>query len=160
MKPKIAIRQDNLSDGNIVRLLQSHRLEMLKHSPPGSVHALDVDQLKSPDIMFWSAFIDTVDDPVFAGCGALKKLGDGHGELKSMKTELAQLRKGVARSLLEHIINQARRQGYSRLSLETGTQEVFIPARKLYTGFGFEICQPFAEYKVDPYSVCMTLELL
>ncbi len=148
----IVIRVDDLSDGNVVELLKLHRLEMLKHSPPESVHALDTDQLHAPNITFWSAYIDGD----FAGCGALKDLGDGHGELKSMKTVPAYLRKGVAKALLLHITDQAKRRQFERLSLETGTQDVFLPARTLYQQLGFSRCAPFDTYQVDPLSVCMS----
>lgn len=157
---EVSINPDDLSDGNVVRLLQAHRIEMLKHSPPESVHALDTSQLKAADIRFWSAWVsDQSSVAKFAGCGALKDLGGGHGELKSMKTELSQLRKGVAQTLLSHIITQAKSEGFVRLSLETGTQDVFLPAHRLYEKYGFQVCPPFANYTVDPLSVCMTLLL-
>ncbi len=182
-RPRIVIQQDDLSDGNIVGLLRAHRNEMLQHSPPESVHALDTQQLRSADITFWSAWLSTDRaEPEFAGCGALKELGvdengERHGELKSMKTEPKHVRKGVAKALLCHIINYARepivdsksnlgaqpvnvkQARFHRLSLETGTQDVFIPARTLYQRHGFNVCEPFADYQEDPVSVCMTLRL-
>lgn len=164
---KILVIQDNLADGNIVQLLQDHRQEMLKHSPPENVHALDVGQLNASDITFWSAWLhrDAVQNEVvwddaremeFAGCGALKDLGGEHGELKSMKTRPEHLRKGVAQTLLSFILQQAEVSGFKRLSLETGTQAVFHPAHALYRRNGFEICEPFADYAAVPTSVCMT----
>lgn len=156
LKTDIAIRLDNLSDGNVIRLLEAHRVEMLKHSPPESVHALDTHQLSLPNIRFWSAWID---NEHFAGCGALKDLGAAHGELKSMKTDLNHLRKGVAQLILRHILDTATKDGFKRLSLETGTQDVFQPARSLYSKYGFEECEPFGNYQYDPLSVFMTLVL-
>ncbi len=155
----IAIQQDDLADGNIIRLLQAHRREMLKHSPPDSVYALTTRQLTAPEMQFWSAWVDVNGQPAFAGCGALKDLGGGHAELKSMKTKTQYLRKGVAQTLLEHIITAATHQGFTRLSLETGVQEVFEPAKKLYQRNGFDFCGPFADYTENPFSDFMTRRL-
>jgi putative acetyltransferase len=93
------------------------------------------------------------------GCGALKELDSRHAEIKSMRTSSSHLRKGVAKNLLNHILKEAKRRGYNRISLETGSMEAFAPARKLYASFGFTNCQPFADYVEDPYSVFMTIEL-
>lgn len=166
----IAIKQDDLADGNIVRLLQAHRRKMLKHSPPENVHALTTEQLQQPNLQFWSAWIQAnssssqapnssqaPDLPkLFAGCGALKYLGNAHAELKSMKTDSAYLRQGIAQTLLEHIINAAKEQGITTISLETGSQDVFAPAKKLYLRNGFEFCGPFADYTANPLSTFMT----
>lgn len=93
------------------------------------------------------------------GCGALKELDPYHGEIKSMRTAKEHLRKGVAKKLLQHIVEEAKKRGYQRLSLETGSMDAFEPARKLYASFGFEYCKPFSDYKEDPNSVFMTKEL-
>ena len=93
------------------------------------------------------------------GCGALKQLDPLHGEIKSMRTASAHLRTGVAAKLLQHILEEADRRCYRRLSLETGSMEAFVPAHRLYAGFGFRPCGPFADYAEDPYSVFMTREL-
>ena len=90
------------------------------------------------------------------GCIALKELDEHHGEIKSMRTVSSHLRKGVARQLLEYIIEESRQRCYRRLSLETGSMDAFEPARRLYANFEFEYCDPFAEYNQDPYSVFMT----
>ncbi|MBU2978777.1 GNAT family N-acetyltransferase [Alteromonas sp. C1M14] len=79
-----------------------------------------------------------------------------HGEIKSMRTSNNYLRKAIARKLLQHIINQANIRSYKKLSLETGTMDAFIPAHKLYQQFGFQECDPFGNYKEDPYSMFMT----
>ena len=152
----IIVTQDDLSDGNIIRLLQEHREEMLKHSQPENVHALDVSQLTATNITFWSAWLRNGDSNEFAGCGALKDLGEGHGELKSMRTRTQFLRKGVAQALLSHILHKAEDLGFKRISLETGTQAVFLPAHSLYTRNGFENCEPFGDYEAASVSVCMT----
>ena len=156
---RILVVADDLSDGNVMALLDSHRQEMLKHSPAENVHALDTNQLRADHIKFWSASLITSQGKEFAGCGALKDLGNGHGELKSMKTEPNHLRKGVAQTLLAHILNEAKKRGFKRISLETGTQSVFEAARQLYTRNGFIECAPFADYPDVDISVCMTKEL-
>ena len=149
------IKVDDLRGSEIRELLQEHLQSALLGSPPESVHALDVEGLRKPEVTFWAAW----ENDELLGCGALKELDSQHGEIKSMRTASGHLRKGVARSLLIHIIDEARRRGYSRLSLETGSMEAFAPARKLYAGFGFTYCGPFADYVEDPYSVFMTIEL-
>jgi putative acetyltransferase len=125
------------------------------HSPPESVHALDLDGLRAPDITFWSVWSDRT----LVGCGALRQLSSEHGEIKSMHTVADHRGKGVAAALLTHILGEARSRRYRRVSLETGTMEGFAPARALYTRFGFRPCPPFGAYREDPNSVCMTLDL-
>ena len=124
-------------------------------SPPESVHALDLTKLRQPDITFWCAWQGTE----LLGCGALKELSPGHGEIKSMRTAIVHLRKGVAAKMLKHIIEEAHRRKYRQLSLETGTAQAFAPAHKLYTGLGFQTCGPFGSYVEDPHSVFMTKAL-
>jgi putative acetyltransferase len=111
--------------------------------------------LRQPDISFWTLR----EGNELLGCGALKELDAGHGEIKSMRTARAHLRRGVAAKLLTHILDEARRRGYSRLSLETGSAKAFRPAHEMYAGFGFVFCGPFGDYLEDPYSVFMTREL-
>lgn len=149
------IREDDLQGAEITRLLQEHVQSALKHSPPESSHTLDLEELRSPDITFWTVWQDLE----LLGCGALKELDTKHGEIKSMRTVPAYRGKGVASRMLVHIIKEAERRSYRRLSLETGSMEAFAPARALYTRFGFEYRGPFADYKEDPYSVFMTLGL-
>jgi len=143
---------DDLSGPAIVALLQAHLQNLAVLSPPESMHALDIDALRKPEITFWSVW----DGEELAGCGALKELDAQHAEIKSMRTALAHLRKGVASRLLQHIVDEARRRNYRRLSLETGAGDAFVPARTLYAKFGFKPCGPFAEYVDDPNSVFMT----
>jgi putative acetyltransferase len=149
------ITLDDLTGPAIHALLDEHLRSMALHSPPESVHALDLDGLRKPEVTFWTAWANGE----LQGCGALKELDARHAEIKSMRTASMHLRKGVARSLLEHIIAEARRRSYRRLSLETGSMEAFAPARALYAAFGFGYSRPFAGYVEDPYSVFMTREL-
>lgn len=149
------IKVDDLTGSEVVSLIGEHLQGMTLHSPPESIHAIGLDELKKPEITFWTAW----EGEQLLGCGALKELDSQHGELKSMRTSNAHLRKGVAQAMLEHIITEARERGYSRLSLETGSMEAFIPARKLYEKYGFVYCPPFGNYLEDPNSVFMTMEL-
>ena len=146
------IRVDDLRGPEIALLLQEHLQGMALHSPPESIHALDLDALRKPEITFWSAW----QDAELMGCGAIKELDSAHAEIKSMRTASTHLRKGVAAALLRHILDEARRRCYRRLSLETGSAEAFAPAHRLYASFGFKPCGPFADYVEDPYSVFMT----
>jgi len=149
------IELDNLSRHEVHALLQEHLANMYEVSPPESVHALDLAKLRAPDITFWTAW----DGTLLLGCGALKQLTPTHGEVKSMRTPMALRRRGAGRALLAHIVAEARSRGYRRLSLETGSMQAFEPAHSLYESFGFTDCGPFADYKPDPNSVFMSLEL-
>jgi putative acetyltransferase len=151
----LQIRIDSLECPEIVVLLGEHLQDMHRISPPESVHALDLGKLRAPGITFWSAW----SGGALAGCVALKELDAGHGEVKSMRTATAQRRRGVAAALLEHLLEQARAWGFRRLSLETGTQPEFAPARALYARYGFVPCGPFADYVEDPCSTFMTRAL-
>lgn len=153
--PEIRIELDDLSRRQVHDLLEEHLAHMHEVSPPESVHALDLEKLRQPEITFWTAW----DGPVLLGCGALKELTPTHGEVKSMRTPGALRGRGAGRALLAHIVAQARQRGYKRLSLETGPHATFEPAHKLYRNFGFTACGPFADYVDDPHSVFMALEL-
>jgi putative acetyltransferase len=149
------IEVDDLSRPAVHDLLREHLANMYEVSPPKSVHALDLAKLRAPDITFWTIW----DDSILLGCGALRELTPTHGEIKSMRTPKALRRRGAGRAILAHIIAEARRRGYRRLSLETGSQDFFQVAQRLYESVGFTYCGPFADYKPDPNSVFMTLEL-
>lgn len=149
------IEIDDLSRPQIHALLQEHLRNMHELSPRESVHALDLDGLRRPDITFWSAW----DGALLLGCGALRELEPGHGEIKSMRTPQALRRRGAGRAILAHILQVARARGYQRLSLETGALDAFIAAQKLYESFGFAYCGPFGDYREDRHSVFMTLRL-
>ena len=146
------IRVDDLSGPEIHQLLQEHLQNMRLQSPPESAHALDLDALRQPEITLWTVW----KNGELLGCGAFKEIDSQHAEVKSMRTSSTHLRKGVATKLLNHIMAEARRRGYRRLSLETGSMEAFEPARQLYARFGFTYCEPFADYIEDPNSVFMT----
>jgi len=149
------IRLDDLAGPEIHALLEEHLRNMAQLSPPESVHALDIGALRKPEITFWTIWSGNE----LLGCGALRQLNPDHGEVKSMRTSTAHRRKGVARVLLSHIIDEARMRSYKRLSLETGSMRAFEPAQKLYASFGFAYCPPFADYVDDPNSVFMTRSL-
>lgn len=149
------IEIDDPSRPDAYALLEEHLRNMHELSPPESVHALDVSRLKSPDITFWTAR----DGGQLLGCGALKQLSPDHGEIKSMRTPSGLRRRGAGRAVLDHILSVAKQRGYTRLSLETGPANTFGPAHSLYIGAGFQECGPFGDYKLDPHSVFMTLEL-
>jgi len=146
------IRIDDLRGSEIAALLTEHVECMAQVSPPESRHALDLDRLRQPGITFWTVW----EGSRLAGCGALKEIGPTHGEVKSMRTTKTHLRRGVASTLLEHIIAEAKRRGYRRLSLETGSMAYFEPARSLYRKAGFEECAAFFGYKPDPNSAFFT----
>lgn len=143
---------DDLSGSRIAEFLHEHVQQMRSITPLESKHALDLDGLRAPEVTFWSA----LEGDAVVGCGALKRLDAVHAELKSMRTAPARTRSGVASRLLAHILAEATRMGFGRMSLETGSAEFFLPARRLYEKFGFGYCEPFADYRLDPHSVFMT----
>ena len=149
------IRADDLSGPEIIALLHEHLRCMALVSPPESRHALDLDGLRKADVTFWSIW----NGADLAGCGAIKELDEEQAEIKSMRTAYAYQRKGVASQMLRHLLEEAKRRGYRRVSLETGSMEYFEPARRLYAGFGFEYCGPFGSYTEDANSIFMTKEL-
>ncbi|MBD7968413.1 GNAT family N-acetyltransferase [Paenibacillus gallinarum] len=149
------IRIDDLTGPEIITLIEEHYKEMLSQSPEDSMHALDLERLRKPEIIFWTAW----EGKELLGCGAMKELDPTHGEIKSMRTAPLHTRKGVAKRILEHMLEEAQRRGYHQVSLETGTLDSFKPAISLYTKLGFEYCEPFADYVEDPYSVFMTKQL-
>lgn len=150
------IKIDDLAGPEIAALLEEHLADMRSVSPPESTHALDLAGLRQPEVTFWTLW----DEGSLAGCGALKQLDASHGEVKSMRTARTCRHRGVASFVLRHIIEEAQRRGYRRLSLETGAMEFFEPARNLYRKFGFEACGPFASYRPDPNSTFFTKVLL
>ena len=150
------IRAGGLDHPAVAALLRLHLGSMARHSPPESVHALGPAGLAGPEISFWTAW----EGETLLGCGALKALGPGEGELKSMRTAPGHLRRSVASALLEHILAEARSRGYDRLSLETGSGPAFAAAHAFYRRFGFAECGAFADYPTeDPFSRFMSLAL-
>jgi len=142
------IVRDDLSHPDVIGLIELHLRSAFENSPPGSVFALDLSGLRDPAVTLWSAW----DGEDLLGLGALKELDADHGELKSMRTSPAHLRRGVARAMLEHLVAEGRARGYSRLSLETGSNEPFAPARALYEAAGFTPCEPFPDYTDQAFS--------
>jgi putative acetyltransferase len=156
----IRIERDSPGRADVQQLLSEHLADMFATSPAESVHALDSAALSGPGITFWTAR----EDSEVLGCGALKLLERGQdgikqGEIKSMRTAAHARGRGIATLLLTHVLAEARQGGYDRLYLETGSQDFFAPARRLYQRHGFGFCPPFAGYGEDPNSVYMTLAL-
>jgi putative acetyltransferase len=149
------IRIGELQNKQVIRLLEEHHANMLSLSPPESVHALDLKAFETPDITFFSLWSNNQ----LAGVAAIKELDSERAEIKSMRTATAYLRQGVACLLLEYIIEQSINRSYKTISLETGTMNEFLPAHKLYLKLGFQECQPFGNYKKDPYSMFMSKNL-
>jgi putative acetyltransferase len=151
----VELREDDLTRAASVALVEGHLASMRAISPPESVHALGAEALRAPGVTFWSAW----EGGALVGCGALKRLGPDEGEIKAMRTVEAHRRRGVGARILEHLVAEARRRGYARLYLETGSQPAFEPARALYRRYGFELRGPFADYVEDPNSVFMVKAL-
>ncbi|MEL6919551.1 MAG: GNAT family N-acetyltransferase [Pseudomonadota bacterium] len=152
MADQIVVREDDLTGPAITDLLTRHLQHMHAITPAGSVYALDMNALRAPDITFWAAW----DDEDLVGCVALKDHGDGLGEIKSMHTRAERRGQGIARKLLETLMDEARNRRMERLSLETGKTEHFKPAQQLYRRYGFNETGPFADYDDDPHSFFMT----
>jgi putative acetyltransferase len=142
-------------DPDVVALLEGHLAFAAEHSPPEDVHALDLDGLRHPGITFFAARRGGV----LLGVGALKELGAGHGELKSMHTLAASRGSGVGAAVLRRLLDEARARGLSRVSLETGSMAAFAPARRMYARAGFVPCEPFGDYSPSRNSTFMTLAL-
>lgn len=155
MGKEFRIIEDDLTGQEIAALLRFHLGEMHQWSPPESVHAMPIERLRQPDVTFFSAW----DGGRLAACGAIKQLDPGHGELKSMRADPAWRGRGAGRAVLHHLLAVARARGYSRVSLETGKPEMFLPARRLYESHGFVPCPAFGDYVEDDFSMCMTLRL-
>ena len=149
------ITEGGLDDQRVVELLRTHVARARAETAPGSAHALDLSGLRAPEVTFWSAW----EDEAVVAVGALKRLSADHGEIKSMHTAEAARGRGVGSAMLRQIMAAARAGGLSRLSLETGAWPYFAPARALYARHGFVECPPFGDYRPDPNSVFMTLEL-
>ena len=152
---EVSIRREDPADPRITALLTRHVTRARAATAVGSAHALDVGELRGEDVSFFAAW----DAGTLLGVGALKRVAADYGEVKSMYTAEEARRRGVATALLARLIAEARALGLGRLSLETGSWEYFAPARELYRRCGFRECGPFADYRPDPNSVFMTLEL-
>ena len=156
----ISIDRDDPARADVHQLLSEHLADMFATSPAESVHALDHSALSAPSITFWTAR----EDGTLLGCGALKLLDVApgaarQGEIKSMRTAAGARGRGVATVMLRHILDDARARNLEHVYLETGTEDYFAPARRLYARHGFTECPPFADYSLDPNSVFMELRL-
>ena len=149
------IVKDDLSGPEVADLLRLHLDEMHQWSPACKVHALPLERLREPDVAFWSAW----DGERLAAVGALKDLGAGRGELKSMRAAPEYRGKGAGEAILLHLMSEARERGYTWLGLETGVPEPFLPARRLYEKHGFAECAAFGDYVSDDFSLCMSRDL-
>lgn len=148
-------RDERLSDPRIAAFLQENLADMRRVSPPESVQALDLGALRQPGIRFWTAWLGDA----LVATAALKRLDGAHAELKSMRTTASLRGQGIAARMLGHAVAEARALGHARLSLETGSQTFFAPARALYAKHGFAMCGPFGSYRLDPSSHFMTRTL-
>ena len=147
--------ENNFDHPEVNDLLIKHFIELRSVSPEGSAHVLDIPGLKVSSIKFWSLW----DENQLIGCGALKFLDETHGEFKSIRVADKFRGKGAGEKIISHLIDEAKKIGIKKLSVETGTGEFFLPARKLFQKFGFKKCEPFAHYKEDPNSCYFNLEI-
>lgn len=151
----LKIVEEDPSGEAVARLIAYHLEQMHRWSPAESVHALPAERLREDDVTFYAAW----SEGCLAGCGALKSLAPGHGEIKSMRVAPEFLGKGVGEAILLHLLAQARNRGCSRVSLETGKGAAFDPALRLYAKHGFSPCPPFADYVADGFSQCLSRAL-
>ena len=147
--------EGNFDNSEVNDLLKKHFIELRSVSPAGSTHVLDINGLKDPSIKFWSLW----ENNELVGCGALKFLEKKHGEFKSIRVADNYRKKGIGEKIIDHLIEEAKKLEVSKLSIETGAGNFFLPARKLFSKFGFKKCPPFAHYKIDPNSCYFTLDL-
>ena len=147
--------EGNFDRPEVHELLTKHFVELRAASPEGSAHVLDIPGLQDKSIKFWSLW----NNDMLMGCGALKFLGKEHGEFKSIRIHDNFRRKGNGISVINHLINEAKKLNINKLSIETGAGDFFKPARILFKQCGFEVCGPFAHYKEDINSVYFTKTL-
>ena len=147
--------EGNFDNSEVNDLLKKHFIELRSVSPVGSTHVLDIDGLKDSSIKFWSLWKNNK----LVGCGALKFLEKNHGEFKSIRVADQFRRKGIGKKIINHLIGEAKKLKISKLSIETGAGDFFLPARNLFSKFGFKTCPPFAHYKDDPNSCYYALDL-
>ncbi|WP_454759349.1 GNAT family N-acetyltransferase [Caulobacter segnis] len=152
---QLRIVPGDFDDARVVALLAGHFAAMRSTGPEESCHVMPLDAMREAGLDFFAAW----DGDTLAGVGAIKRLDAEHGEVKSMHTAAAYRRRGVGQATLDHLIAHAAALGLSRLSLETGTGDVFVPARAMYARNGFADCEPFGDYKPDPNSAFMSREL-
>lgn len=151
----LSFHEGDLDSADVIDLLRFHFQQMQSTSPPEACHVLPLEGLKDPAVTFWSAR----EGGRLVGVGAMKELASDHGEVKSMRTSPEALGRGVGSAVLAHIVSEAQRRGYSRLSLETGSTEPFAAALRLYERDGFAPCGPFGDYQDTPFTRFFTREL-
>jgi putative acetyltransferase len=151
----LLIKKGDLNDPRVVEMVRHHFATARAATAEGSAHALDIDGLRTPDISFWTIW----KGEKLLGIGALKRLSPQHGEIKSMHVAEAARRQCAGEMLLRHLIQSAKQQGMTRVSLETGSRSYFLPARAFYRAFGFADCAPFGDYRLDRNSVFLSLDL-
>ena len=147
--------ENNFDQPEVNDLLNKHFIELRSVSPEGSAHVLDIPGLKISSIKFWSLW----ENEQLIGCGALKFLGENHGEFKSIRISDKFRKNGLGIKIITHLINEAKKLNVKRISVETGSGDFFVPARKLFKKCGFEPCKPFAHYKEDPNSCYFSLDI-
>ena len=147
--------EGNFDNPKVNELLKKHFIELRSVSPADSTHVLDIAGLKDQSIKFWSLW----ENNELVGCGALKFLENHHGEFKSIRVADKYRKKGIGEKIIYHLIEEAKKLEISKLSIETGAGEFFLPARKLFMKSGFEPCNPFAHYNEDPNSCYYTKNL-
>ena len=148
----IKVAREHPVQPDLTLLHERHTQAMHADTPPESIHMLPADALAADGISFFVMR----DDGRAVGMGAFKRLSDTHAELKSMHILLEERGRGLAQTMLDALVQEARAAGFTKLSLETGSQPSFEPARRLYAAAGFEECGPFEGYVLDPNSVFMT----
>jgi len=153
--PDLRVRPARTSEPDVAALIATHFDLMRASSPEDSCHVMEADALEREGAWVFAA----EDQGSVVGIGALKEIAPGHGEIKSMHTAQTARGKGVARQVLLTLIDAAKEHNLARLSLETGSADMFAPARQLYAAEGFSICPPFADYTEDPLSTFMTREV-
>ncbi len=148
-----SFHEGELGAADVRALLAYHFADMTSGTPPSACHVMPADALADPEIRFFTL---RNDDRTLLGCGALKRLANDHGEIKSMRTANAALGLGVGSAMLDHIIALARVSGMTRLSLETGNSEAFAAANHLYQREGFASCGPFGGYRPTDFTTFYT----
>ena len=147
--------EGNFDNEEVDELLNKHFIELKSVSPEGSTHVLDIPGLKVPSIKFWSLW----ENEQIIGCGALKFLDENHGEFKSIRIADSFRKNGLGVKIIDHLINEAKKLNIKKISIETGSGDFFLSARKLFQKCGFKSCKPFAHYKEDPNSCYFTLDI-
>tara|TARA_Y100000590_G_scaffold430766_2_gene544746 strand:- start:1 stop:462 length:462 start_codon:yes stop_codon:yes gene_type:complete len=151
----VKLIENNFDDPAVNELLKKHFVELRSVSPKGSTHVLDIPGLKVSSIKFWSLW----ESKNLIGCGALKFLDKNHGEFKSIRIADQFRKKGFGIEIINHLINEAKKLGLNKISVETGSGNFFKPARQLFKKCGFKTSDPFAHYTNDPNSCYFSLDI-